>query len=264
MSKYELDLLENALDSLNEALAKFQLGRDGEENAYKFCILHLSHFLELLLKYYVTQAHPLLIYKNPFGKNLNDDSYTIGLPEAVQFLKNEGKEISKKFSDDLDWLKKLRNNIEHHKFSMNVNEVEETVGRLMNAVHEFNETHKNIDLSQYINNENYDVFHELANTYVGKLKKAEEAVSEAQKKAYSGLRPKEYNLVNFQILTCPECGNNTLISDKSSSTGYSCTFCENNDSDDIEVECGICGVPLPKHMMDDTDEWGYICEHHFQ
>lgn len=35
-------------------------------------ILHFSHFMELILKYYVTQAHPLLIYKNPFAKSLGE------------------------------------------------------------------------------------------------------------------------------------------------------------------------------------------------
>jgi len=196
MEKYELGLLENATDSLNEALLKYQEGVDGEEKAYKFCILHFSHFLELLFKYYVYKSHPLLIYKNPFAKNLNEDSYTIGLPEAIQFLKNEGKEISKEFSQDLDWVKKIRNSIEHHKFSMNVMEVEETIGRLLKTVYEFNASH-------------------------------------------------------------------SLIPNSESETGYQCTFCENNDSDEIEEECGICGVPFAKFFMSYTEEWGYICEHHF-
>ena len=34
MAEVELDLLENAFDSLNEALAKYQEGKDGDEKAY--------------------------------------------------------------------------------------------------------------------------------------------------------------------------------------------------------------------------------------
>lgn len=264
MSNYELGLLENATDSLNEALVKFQEGRDGNEKAYKFCILHFSHFMELIFKYYVAKAHPLLIYKNPFAKDLKKDPYTIGLPEAVQFLKNEGSNISKKFSDDLDWLKKLRNQIEHHKFSMNVTEVEETVGRLMNALHEFDEFHKNVDLAQYVEDKNYDVFNELAKTYVVKLKKAEQEVEEKKKEAFSGYRPKEYNMVNFHIYECPECSNDTLISDQSSSTGYKCTFCGNDDSEEIEFCCGVCDMEWQKWEMRYCDFYGdgqkmYIC-----
>lgn len=43
MSIHELDLLENALDSLAEALSKFEEGEDGEHKAYKFAVLHLGN-----------------------------------------------------------------------------------------------------------------------------------------------------------------------------------------------------------------------------
>lgn len=43
--EYELDIKENAMDSLNEALAKYELGEQGELRQYKFAILHFSHFL---------------------------------------------------------------------------------------------------------------------------------------------------------------------------------------------------------------------------
>ena len=48
--RHQLDLLENAIDSLNEALAKYEQANTGDIKAYKFCVLHLSHFLELILK----------------------------------------------------------------------------------------------------------------------------------------------------------------------------------------------------------------------
>lgn len=264
VANYELDLLENATDSLNEALLKYEEGEAGEDKAYKFCILHFSHFLELLFKYYVYKAHPLLIYKNPFAKNLNEDSFTIGLPEAIQFLKNEGKEITNEFSKDLDWVKKIRNSIEHHKFSMNVDEVKETVGRLVKTVYEFNESHHAINLDEYLDADTYNSFHELAKSYEFKIKKAVEEADSAQKEAFRGVRPKEYMDVKFQRLECPECSQNTLISNDESSTGYQCTFCENDDSEEIEVDCGICGVPSAKYYMSNTEEWGYICDHHFK
>lgn len=264
MANYELDLLENATDSLNEALLKYEEGEAGEDKAYKFCILHFSHFLELIFKYYVYKAHPLLIYKNPFAKNLDEDSLTIGLPEAIQFLKNEGKDITKEFSKDLDWVKKLRNSIEHHKFSMNVDEVKETIGRLVKTVYEFNQSHHAINLDEYLDAGTYDSFHELAKSYEFRLKKAIEEADNAQKEAFLGVSLKESMDVNFQRLECPECSQNTLVSNDDSSTGFQCTFCENDDSEEIEVACGICGVPSAKYYMSDTEEWGYVCDHHFQ
>jgi exonuclease VII small subunit len=257
MADVELDLLENAIDSLNEALAKYQDGKDDDEKAYKFCVQHLSHFLELILKYYVTQSHPLLIYKNPFAKSINGESQTIGLHEAINFLKNEGHDISDKFEKDIKWLKKLRNNIEHHKFSMDVAEVEETIGRLMSAVVEFDEAHENIDLSSRITVDQYDLFHELANTYEGRLKKAEQEVEEA----LSGLDPKEDNM---SVYHCYECDHDTMIPNEDSGTGYKCTFCGNEESDDIEVDCGICGLQWPIWQMKsidwaDTGNYEYYC-----
>ena len=83
---HQLDLLENAVDSLNEALRQYDVGKSGSIRSYKFAILHFAHFLELLFKYYVTQSHPLLIYKNPFSKNIKSEK-TIGLWEAVPVLK---------------------------------------------------------------------------------------------------------------------------------------------------------------------------------
>ena len=213
---------------------------------------HLSHFLELILKYYVTQCHPLLIYKNPFAKIINEESQTIGLFEAINFLKNGGHDISDKFEKDIKWLKKLRNNIEHHKFSMDVDEVEETIGRLMSAVNEFDESHENIDLSSNISTEQYDLFHELANTYEGRLKKAEENVNEALR----GLDPKEDNM---SVYHCYECDHDTMIPDEDSSTGYRCTFCDNEESDDIEAECAICGDSCPIWQMSCWEDDEFIC-----
>jgi len=253
MTDVKLDLLDNAIDSLNEALSKYQDGKAGNEKAYKFCVQHLSHFLELILKYYVTKSHPLLIYKNPFAKNITHEAQTIGLFEAINFLKNEGLEIPDKFEQDLTWLKKLRNNIEHHKFEMDAAEVEETIGRLMSAFVSFDEIHENIGLSDYISEDQYDLFHELANTYEGRLKKANELVT----KVISGLDPKEDNV---NVYHCYDCDHDTMIPDNEAELGYRCAFCGSEESEDIEVECGICGIKWHKWQMrklDWTDEGHY-------
>lgn len=252
--KIKLDILENATDSLNEALSKYEQGKAGNAKSYKFCIQHLSHFLELIFKYYVTQSHHLLIYKNPFAPTINEESQTIGLHEAINFLKNEGCEISEKFEKDIKWFKKLRNSIEHHRFEMDVNEVEEAIGRIMSAVVEFDENHESIDLQNYVSPEQYDLFHELANTYQGRLSAALAKVKAAEKEAYRGVRPKEYCDVHFSIHHCYECDHETMIPDDESSTGYKCTFCGNEESEDIEVTCDICGSDWPGWQMSSV-EW---------
>jgi hypothetical protein len=42
MATHSLDLLENSIDSLVEALHKFQEGENGDEKAYKFAVLHTA------------------------------------------------------------------------------------------------------------------------------------------------------------------------------------------------------------------------------
>ncbi len=260
MSDMKLNLLENATDSLSEALCKYQEGKEGNQKAYKFCVQHLAHFLELILKYYVTQSHPLLVYKNPFAKNINEESATIGLFEAMNFLKNEGLEISTKFEQDLTWFKKLRNNIEHHKFEMNVEVVEETIGRLVSAFVEFDNSHKNINLASLIDRKQYDLFHELANTYEGRLNKANMAVNQA----FMEFDPRSgYEL---EIYQCDECGHESMIPDESSNSGYKCAFCGNEESENIEVNCGGCDIRWPIWEMrlnerTEGEDEEYYCPH---
>ena len=86
----------------------------------------------------------------------------MGFGKPCQFLKNEGKEIDKQFFDDMDWLKKLRNDIEHHKFEMDVAQVRRTIGRLTKAMLDFNDAYAHIDLTEHVEAGALKVFEALA------------------------------------------------------------------------------------------------------
>lgn len=243
--KHELGLLENALDSLNEALRKFQAGESGDAHAYKFAVLHFAHSLELLFKYYVTQAHPLLIYKNPFSKSIEKEN-TIGLWDAVQFLRNEGKNISADLSNDLEWLKQLRNNIEHHKFEMNVHEVRRTLGRLIRATMEFSEEHDLLDLAHNVEADCKSTFETLADEYRAGLSMAQ---AEAIDKSEDG---KAYDCYH-----CGECNTAALAENT-----YECLFCKEKVA---IVECCQCNAEFPETEVsvwndDHPPQIDYICE----
>lgn len=242
---HELGLLENSIDSLNESLRKFQAGEEGEAYAYKFAVLNFAHALELLFKYYVTQSHPLLIYKNPFSKNIARES-TIGLWEAVQFLKNEGKSISPDLSKDLEWVKQLRNNIEHHKFEMNVHEVRQVLGRLIRATIEFNRKYDLVDLEKTIDQECKKIFNTLADEYLANVA---EACAEAVDKSESGEA--------FDCSVCGESKTAALVKDS-----YECLFCKENVA---RVECCQCNDMFPETAVTVWNEEhpphiDYICE----
>lgn len=249
-STHQLDLLENALDSLAEALAKFEEGDAGEAKAYKFAVLHMAHFIELVFKHHIAQKHPLLIYKEPFGQKL-DRNKTITLWDAVNFINNEAAEtVSKEFRADLEWLKRLRNEIEHHKFTMDVPEVRITIGRIFRSVLSFLENYSDIEIESNIPSRTMETFGVLSDEYEflrrDAIREAEEVEEANSRDFFSG---DDEPPVRFD---CPECDNPTLVLNESSNTGYRCAFCGNEESDDLPANCDICGV---QSTVGELDYW---------
>lgn len=242
MTKHELDLLPNAIDSFNEALAKYRAAEAGDAGAYKFAILHFSHFLELLFKHYVTQAHPLLVYKNPFAANLEKQP-TIGLWEAVQFLRNEGHKIEPAFKKDLEWLKELRNSIEHHRFTMDLPEVRATLGRLTQALLEFNEYVSEFDIAEHIAPDNLELFTTLSDEFKAQVAAAGKR---AEEESDDGARAH-----------CNDCFNQTAAQIGSE---YKCFYCGYIDP---MRDCAVCGAEERRSEMsmwnDEHDD--YICSY---
>ncbi|TCB66874.1 PIN-like domain-containing protein [Acinetobacter sp. ANC 4178] len=62
---------------------------------------------------------------------------------------------------------------------------------------------------------------------------------------------REYQI---DVLECPECGLEAMIHNELSSTGYKCIYCENEESDEIEVQCTMCGSMWPNSEISHI-EW---------
>jgi hypothetical protein len=227
-ANHKLDLYENALDSFNEALARFKEGTGGNVKAYKFAIQHLSHSIELLFKSHIAEIHPLLIYKNPFTQKPLDRESTIGLWDAVQFLKNSGDPIGKDFEADLIWLKKLRNEIEHSKFEMDVATARGTMGRLVESIRDFHE-HFDDELAAFVAKENLPLFEELSDEYKRSLGEAKAKATELSEDGEThdcelcgerdtairvdGVIKCEFCGESNVMIECCRCGGDELVSD---------------------------------------------------
>jgi hypothetical protein len=238
VTTYELDLIGNALDSLAEALAKFEDGDEGNEKSFKFAVLHMAHFVELIFKYYIEKTHPLLIYKNPHSERL-DRGQTITFWDAVNFISNEdGRRVSKEFRNDLSWLKKLRNDIEHHKVQMNVEEVRQILGRVFQAVLAFLGAHSDLDVEAHIPKETMETFKRLSDEYLFRLhdavKKCEDIAAEFDEPMDPEARP--------SVVDCSNCGNPTFALDPASATGYQCLMCGSHESDEMPMWCASCNA----------------------
>jgi hypothetical protein len=245
MAKHKLDLRENAIDSFNEALSKYREGLSGNRAAFKFAILHLAHSLELLFKYYVSKSHPLLIYKNPFSKNIVKEQ-TIGLWDAVQFLANEGHTLDKPFYADLEWLKKLRNDIEHYAFDMDVPDVRKAMGRLVQAIREYHYDIGGEDIEEFVSKANLDLFNELADENKRDLANAR---TDAKELTEDG-----------DIHDCKFCGHDdtaAMIKNR-----VVCQYCKEVDH---MIDCCICGSPSRRSEAivwndDHEGHTDYACE----
>ncbi len=245
--KHTLSLLENAMDSLAEALKKYEEGEGGESKAYKFAVLHMSHFVELIFKYHISNKHHLLIYKNPFSEKI-DKNITIGLWEAINFISNEGEsDLGAQFKSDLRWLKKLRNDIEHHKFEMDVNEVRVSLGRLFSALVEFIEAEESLEIKNHIPAETWETFKTLSDEYAFKLKDAIKEADRIEEENTPAYDSGEYRTIR---VICENCGNPTMVVNPESDGGFKCTFCGSDEGDNLPAFCDMCGAESTVEEMD--------------
>lgn len=284
---YQLDIQENALDSFNEALAKYREGEAGKLSAYKFAILHMAHFLELVLKMYVQTLDENLIYIANYrqlekdakaaaedllphlNKRLSAETFfpapagkqlpkTIFVADALALAKQERCKVTgtafvdQEFIDDIEWLKGLRNNIEHFHFELEPKDVRLCLGRIVRRAADFADCFSLFDLSKQVGNENTELFEQLADEYENRIREAKLEVREKEFLAFKGIRHKFYDQVDWRVYECPECNEETLIPEPNSDTGYRCTHCGNEDSDEIEVPCDCCGESNP---MEDMEQW---------
>lgn len=283
---YELEIKENALDSFNEALEKFEQGENGNTKSYKFAILHVSHFLELILKIYIISMDENLVFSKCYrhvSKKAKDEKtsileafekikeedfdlkslivsdsspHTITLDQALEFAKCEKCKITgvnfvdTEFCSDIEWVKGLRNNIEHFQFKLEPKEVRLCIGRLVRGVIELLEIFSLMDLESEIGKDRFHTFEMLADEYTQLLREATREVEEQETETFRSIRPKHYAFVEWNVYSCPECNNDTMIPNRESSTGYRCTFCKNEENGEIEVPCDCCGALSPSDEMD--------------
>lgn len=300
MTALTFTLRENSIDSLNEALDKFQQGQDGNIRALKFSILFTAQFIELLLKQYLISVDPLLVYTKCFREiqkkaktdkvNLRSafhtlkasgfdfkalvkgdtNPHTVTVDDALGFARLEMCAISgielvgNDFADDISWLKQLRNNIEHFEFTLTAQEVRLCIGRIVRAAIDFCDTFSLMNLADEVGKERFQTFEVLADEYKHHREEARIEIQRKEVDTFRGFRPKEWQFIEWNVYQCDSCGEHTMVPDEDSATGSKCKMplCGNEDSDEIEVLCDVCGVPCANGEMQFWDEeLSKVCPH---
>ena len=144
--EHKLSLLDNALDSLNESLQLFQIAESEGIRRYKFAILNFCHFTEILFKYFVSKEIPnSLIYTTKKG-----EKKTISFWKAVELLEKRDLGITEGLKRDLEWIKNLRNDIEHYEFRFSKTEVELFSGKIFSAILQYSQDNFDLELMLHI------------------------------------------------------------------------------------------------------------------
>ena len=251
MASLKFNLLENALDSLNEALRKYS--EESESNKhYKYTLLHLTHFLELFLKFAIYQEQPLLVYRKPYA-DLRESSETISLLETIKLLKNLKKPLPSNFHDVIREINDIRNQIMHFEFSLEIQKINELIGSIMVAFKQFNEVNQICpNFSDYIQDEQLEVFWNLASDY-------EKKVQAARKQSLIEANLQKDPSLIIESHKCEDCGYEAMIPDDNSPTGFMCSRCGNIETSEEIVVCFQCGCQEPKSWMQQIQDSEYIC-----
>jgi hypothetical protein len=110
--RHELNLWENAIDSLNEGLRCYARAIDGDVGAYKFAVTNVTHFLELMFKRAIQSEHRLLLHRIPSARDLKPESM-VGFGEAIILIQHLGFKLNPQFLEHIKAIQYLRNQIMH-------------------------------------------------------------------------------------------------------------------------------------------------------
>jgi hypothetical protein len=249
MSKhYSLNLYQNAIDSLNEGMIFYNVSLN-DESKYKFCIITITHFSELLLKHLVELQNPLLCYVEPYTSKL-EEAKTITWWQAYKILVNCSLSVSSELKDSMERLSKFRNTIVHHKVNYNTTEIRKII---LDVVDGLRSLYKSITGKDFFN----DV---LESTQVILTKIEDEYAKElllAQAEA-----KEEVDETGTEIARCSLCGGDDTAIYRNEGEYY-CFLC---DEIDEEVTCARCGEII---LFSDANKFGetpegdelYFCEY---
>jgi hypothetical protein len=232
--KHQMSILGNAIDSLNEAMHYYVQypGNDGNRSL-KFAVLLITHFAELYFKHCITLESNLLIYKNNH-KQIKEGSTTISLYDSIGILENIYS-IDKTLKDTILFITKIRNQIQHFKFSYHTDEVAINIGRILYRINEFNiENDIDIELINIIDSKYKKEIESLCDGYRMSLEQALKKIE--YERQLNEAKPGEVYEI-FNVFLCHHCDERAVI--KNSNQQYECVYC--GKIDNYLYECDGCG-----------------------
>lgn len=220
----QLNLLENSMDSLSEAIDYYTSGKKySDERCYKFCIFLLYHSAELILKEILNREHKVFIYERIEDYVNKKNMQTIGFRKALERVRSICDIDLRNYHSYLDDLAALRNKIQHYEINADVSEMTKTIISSFSAI-EY--------LVLNVLNTDFNAFGEhIDDSQINTLHKDKEAYDKRKTDIRNDIKTNNHKRVTFEYaegkylnIPCPDCAETYLIKE-----------------DDNEIKCLFCG-----------------------
>lgn len=219
----QLNLLENAMDSLTEAIDYYVNGKKhSDERGYKFCVIMLYHSAELILKEILVREHKTLIYEQVDDYRNGKGTKTIGFRVALVRVRNICNIDLPRYNEALVNLADTRNRIQHYEANEEADVLISTIISAFSAIehlvyHALNERFETFDT--IIDPEQIKTLHEDKAAYIKRKKDISDDICSRNLFKVSF----QYSEGKHIGIPCPKCAETFLIQQPDQSV--KCYYC---------------------------------------
>jgi hypothetical protein len=219
MTKTKLNLLDNGLDYVYEAVKPMSVAHDHSRHSWKYSVLHLYSGIELLLKEKLKREHWSLIFQDVSSANPqnleNGDFISVYHDELAKRL----RDIANVTIDDkpIKKLRDLRNRFEHFEANIALDECQELISAALDEIIKFYENNlSKVSTDEQL--EKFNVIKSIATRFEvyrkQRLRKFKEAIR--------GITVANSGVIVF----CPDCDSLSFAVFKDTGKACKCFVCD--------------------------------------
>lgn len=206
-----LNMLENAMDSLCEAIEYYRNGvKYTDERCFKYCIMLLAQSAELCLKEVLSREHDILIYENIDDSKSKEDRITLNFKMALNRVKNICNINLGAYATYIENLAQYRNKIQHYKCEVSFENCQSLLISSFSAIEH---------IVTNILNHNFDEFDSIiSNDDIEYLRSDQLARSQRKKDISREIKDSdlkrvayEYRVGKYIYIPCPHCSETYLV-----------------------------------------------------
>jgi hypothetical protein len=256
-------LKENANDFISRSINAYN------DSDYKAALINLWSGILLILKYWIFNKHPSMIYskwekvikydqgKLSFCPFVSDGSYqTVDYNEIKDRFKFLGNENSLLFNYDkvLDDIRKKRNRIEHFVHDISENEITSVFVKVLPFINDFIDQELHEKVNDFL--DCWDDFLRINEVYQHRLRKMEEYIHSIK----PSQRDIQHGSPDIIEVDCTNCENGKLVNvGETELPGRGKLYCKACEYETEYIECNNCSRIILEEDFDSFLEETGIC-----